>query len=637
MSSDYEISDEEYYDDEEMMDGTYDEDDEMDMDDYNDDFKVDTGPKKKSYEIEYESLSQADVERFMKQDIDHIVGITGVDESTAALLLRHSSWNKERLIEKYMEHPTTVLVEAGVTVPEPSEPTTSGGTRAHSVSASPTTKRTTRTGSKILSSLVSRNSSSKGSSSTTIAGSSSSRNSSTLMKRLSPDPNPNEPFVCPICFDDSPDLKPMGLDCGHMFCSGCWQAYITSKIRDEAEHCIRCMAEGCALVTPDSFVKNVLVPSSPSAAEAADAESNLIAWNRFQELIARNFVSSVPSLKFCPYPSCTNTVKCSVAASKSSLAAIVPTVSCGARGIPGSESTEESTSASGSGSGKDSKSKAASGPSSILANKEHKFCFGCPIEADHRPVICAVARMWLKKCEDDSETANWIKSNTKECSQCQSTIEKNGGCNHMTCKKCKHEFCWVCMGPWSEHGTQWYSCNRYDEKAGVEARDAQSKSRASLERYLHYYNRWANHEQSAKLSVDLYAKTEKKMEDMQLTSELTWIEVQFMKKAVEEAEKCRMTLKWTYAMAYYLAPGNEKELFEDNQRDLEKAVEDLSELLESPIEPEDITGLRQKVTDKTVYVQKRNDIVLDDTAKGFLEGRWRWNVSVEGFEDPDSA
>ena len=35
-------------------------------------------------------------------------------------------------------------------------------------------------------------------------------------------------------------------------------------------------------------------------------------------------------------------------------------------------------------------------------------------------------------------------------------------------------------------------------------------------------------------------------------------------------------------------------------RDLEKAVEDLSELLESPIEAEAIPTLRQKVTDKTV-------------------------------------
>lgn len=56
------------------------------------------------------------------------------------------------------------------------------------------------------------------------------------------------------------------------------------------------------------------------------------------------------------------------------------------------------------------------------------------------------------------------------------------------------------------------------------------------------------------------------MEEMQITSDLTWIEVQFMKKAVDEVFKCRMTLKWTYAMAYYLELGNQKELFEDNQR-----------------------------------------------------------------------
>lgn len=82
---------------------------------------------------------------------------------------------------------------------------------------------------------------------------------------------------------------------------------------------------------------------------------------------------------------------------------------------------------------------------------------------------------------------------------------------------------------------------------------------------LQYYNRWANHEQSARLSLDLYAKTEKKMEEMQVTSDLTWIEVQFARKAVDEISKCRMTLKWTYAMAYYLDKGNFKAIFEDIQ------------------------------------------------------------------------
>jgi len=74
------------------------------------------------------------------------------------------------------------------------------------------------------------------------------------------------------------------------------------------------------------------------------------------------------------------------------------------------------------------------------------------------------------------------------------------------------------MGVWSEHGTSWYNCNRFEEKSGLDARDAQAKSRQSLERYLHYYNRYANHEHSAKLDKDIYLKTEKKMQQLQNSS-----------------------------------------------------------------------------------------------------------------------
>ena len=45
----------------------------------------------------------------------------------------------------------------------------------------------------------------------------------------------------------------------------------------------------------------------------------------------------------------------------------------------------------------------------------------------------------MKKCSDDSETFNWISAHTKECPKCSYPTEKNGGCNHMTCKKCRYE------------------------------------------------------------------------------------------------------------------------------------------------------------------------------------------------------
>jgi hypothetical protein len=65
----------------------------------------------------------------------------------------------------------------------------------------------------------------------------------------------------------------------------------------------------------------------------------------------------------------------------------------------------------------------------------------------------------------------------------------------------------------------------YEEK-GDANKDAQSKSRASLERYLFYHSRYANHEQSAKLEGELYKRIEKKMDELQtVSSTLSWIEV----------------------------------------------------------------------------------------------------------------
>ena len=49
------------------------------------------------------------------------------------------------------------------------------------------------------------------------------------------------------------------------------------------------------------------------------------------------------------------------------------------------------------------------------------------------------------------------------CPKCGVLIQKNGGCKHMVCGKCKYEFCWSCLGGYYSytHSDQRYCPARY--------------------------------------------------------------------------------------------------------------------------------------------------------------------------------
>ena len=65
----------------------------------------------------------------------------------------------------------------------------------------------------------------------------------------------------------------------------------------------------------------------------------------------------------------------------------------------------------------------------VRCNCGSRFCFKCS-QDDHTPCSCEELQRWMVKCKDDSETFNWLLSNTKACPKCGTSIEKNGGCNH---------------------------------------------------------------------------------------------------------------------------------------------------------------------------------------------------------------
>jgi len=183
-------------------------------------------------------------------------------------------------------------------------------------------------------------------------------------------------------------------------------------------------------------------------------------------------------------------------------------------------------------------------------------------------------RYGKKKCKDDSETANWIVANTKPCPRCKTAIEKNEGCNHMTCRKCTHEFCWLCFANWSGHT----ACNKFNPDQRTEL------AKTSLSRYLHYYHRFSAHQASRTFETALRAKAIDKMMELRARSESQTYDVTYIEQAVEQLIECRRTLQFTYVYAFYLAEGGaEKNLFEYLQAELETNTEKLSEVLEKPL------------------------------------------------------
>ena len=54
-----------------------------------------------------------------------------------------------------------------------------------------------------------------------------------------------------------------------------------------------------------------------------------------------------------------------------------------------------------------------------------------------------------KSCSENQkqQLESWAGSNNlivHHCPRCDASFEKNGGCPHMICSVCSHEWCWIC-------------------------------------------------------------------------------------------------------------------------------------------------------------------------------------------------
>lgn len=355
--------------------------------------------------------------------------------------------------------------------------------------------------------------------------------------------------MCPVCMQKVSPEGVHSLSCGHGFCSECWQTYFQYQIQYGHSTAIECMGKGCNILVPEDFVQNILT------------NSNL--RDKYQEYAFKDHVKSHPELRFCPGPNCPVVVRAKISKAKRVICTCCNT----------------------------------------------SFCFKCGMDY-HAPTDCETIKKWLTKCADDSETANYISAHTKDCPKCHVCIEKNGGCNHMQCSKCKQDFCWMCLGDWKSHGSEYYECSRYKENPNIGNESAHAQAREALKKYLFYFERWENHAKSLKLEEVTVSKIKERIEDKVMKSSGTWIDWQYLMRATDLLKKCRYTLQYTYPYAYYLEKGSRKQLFEYQQAQLEAEVENLS----WKIERAEITD-RGDLENQMDIAEKRRLILVKD----FLE------------------
>ena len=212
------------------------------------------------------------------------------------------------------------------------------------------------------------------------------------------------------------------------------------------------------------------------------------------------------------------------------------------------------------------------------------ICLKCG-SPGHEPLTCEMYADWDKNLQDvlDSLDANWKKKNTKKCPKCGVDIQKNQGCMHMTCAKCGHHFCWLCLGDWSKHGSAtggYYKCNIYKPS------EADTKGEQYIKRLQFFTDRYLEHKRGLEMTDDKIKKhlelldPEVKSDYWKLNTEVTPGCLGFYFDTMKFSAKCRSFIVYTYPIGFKILDGDRSYLFSQTQYYLEYALEKLDKFLE---------------------------------------------------------
>ena len=335
-----------------------------------------------------------------------------------------------------------------------------------------------------------------------------------------------EKDVCPVCEIDIDPGDGLSLGCGHEFCSDCFKEHLKEKMNDQLTLlATKCPMRFCNFQVPPEIFKKLFKDDKDE-------------MNIYNKCLMRNFTESNADVKLCPNPKCDKIFQ-----------------------LPGHGMTD------------------------IKCPCGTIFCFKC-LRETHRPCDCFMIELWEKKSKKDNDAENlkWLLANTKQCPNCHKYIEKNQGCNHMTCRKeaggCGYEFCWICLGEWAPHGTSWYECKRINKKELEKSTKKIKDMKIELERFSKYYEGFQDEENAIKFAKKLDEKINLYKNMLLTKKNQTNMDVMFLDEALRIVIECHLLLKNTYIFGYYMKQKLNNSLYEYHQEMLRREADLLHEKLE---------------------------------------------------------
>ena len=325
---------------------------------------------------------------------------------------------------------------------------------------------------------------------------------------------------CLICETKIEPGDAISLECNHQFCSNCFREYLNDKVKDQLTLLsTKCPMQYCNFQVHSEIFKKIF-------------ENQPNEMNIYNKCLIRNFTESNADIKLCPNPKCDNIIK-----------------------LPGHGMIE------------------------VKCLCGMTFCFKC-LREGHRPCDCKMMQIWEDKNKSEAENLKNILVNLKQCPSCHRYIEKDQGCNHMTCRKeaggCGYEFCWICLGEWAPHGSSFYECKKYTP--------------TELEKFANYFENYKEEEKAIDYALKLKEKIDNYKLQLKNIKHKLNEDVKFLDEALSTVIECHKIIKNTYIFEYFMKNSDSISLFKYHQAMLGRNTD----LLHYKIENKDLNDIMKE-------------------------------------------